>query len=182
MNYIKHLENNFKNIILNKNMSDKTLLKTALELKEVFNLFDKESDGTINKEELTNISRCLFKHDCTEEEITNLMKLMDVDGNGKIDFEEFFLVMNKNKDIQLKKEEVLEAFRFFDIRGDGNIPKPELKFLIDQLGFQMLKENEINELLNEYDLTSGDDFDYKEIMAEFYGEEIQTPLPSQPNQ
>jgi Ca2+-binding EF-hand superfamily protein len=163
-------------------MSDKTLLKTAIELKEVFNLFDKESDGTINKEELTNISKCLFKHDCTEEEIVNLMKLMDVDGNGKIDFEEFFLVMNKNKDIQLQNEEVLNAFKFFDTKNDGTIPKHELKFLIDQLGFQMLKENEINEMINEYDLTSGDDFDYKEIMREFYGEEHQTQLPSQANQ
>jgi calmodulin len=128
-----------------------------------------------------NIAKCLFKHDSNEEDINNLMKNMDVDGNGKIDFEEFFLVMNSNKDVRLKKEAVLDAYKHFDVKGDGTVSKSELKFLVDQLGFQMFKENEIIEIINEYDLTSGDDFDYIDIMKQFYGEEI-IETPQQPIQ
>ena len=57
-------------------------------IKEAFDLFDKDSDGTIELSELkavvNDLGRCV-----SDEELETLMKDVDADGNGSIDFDEF---------------------------------------------------------------------------------------------
>ncbi|GMT36621.1 hypothetical protein PFISCL1PPCAC_27918, partial [Pristionchus fissidentatus] len=68
---------------------------TYTQLREQFELFDKDKDGFIEKTEMIDIVRELalgasFPRDVIEQ----LFREADVDGDGKISFEEFVLAVN----------------------------------------------------------------------------------------
>lgn len=62
-------------------------------IREVFNLFDSNRDGTVSIEEL-KIALQALDSQLSKEELRELAKSIDVDGNGFIDFEEFKELMN----------------------------------------------------------------------------------------
>ena len=70
------------------------------ELKEYFDMFDRDKDNLINEKELGNILRSLG-HDPTDQDLTEMIKEVDNDSDSKIEFEEFLKIMN-NKLKQLK--------------------------------------------------------------------------------
>ena len=53
--------------------------------KEVFSLFDKDSDGYIITNELGTVM-CSLKQNPTEAELQDMISEVDADGNGTIDF------------------------------------------------------------------------------------------------
>ena len=57
---------------------------TDAELRAAFNVFDKDGNGTINKEELIQVMKSIGEG-FSEEEIEEMMKEADKDGNGTID-------------------------------------------------------------------------------------------------
>ncbi|MCJ1454382.1 Calmodulin [Mycoblastus sanguinarius] len=61
---------------------------TEAELRAAFNVFDRDGNGTINKEELVQIMKSIGEG-FTDEEIEEMMKEADKDGNGTIDYDEF---------------------------------------------------------------------------------------------
>lgn len=66
--------------------------KEADELKQAFDVFDKDADGTISGKELEVVMKALGEH--IDRETINLMiESVDTDKNGYIDFEEFRLMM-----------------------------------------------------------------------------------------
>ena len=62
------------------------------EYKEAFTIFDKDGSGCISVEELGNVFVTLG-HECTEEEVADMVKSVDVDGNNEVDFGEFCTLM-----------------------------------------------------------------------------------------
>lgn len=62
------------------------------ELLEAFKLFDLDGGGTISRNELETLMKCLGQ-DLTTEEITQIIDEVDVDGDGEISFEEFKMIM-----------------------------------------------------------------------------------------
>ncbi|XP_077988375.1 uncharacterized protein LOC144442857 isoform X1 [Glandiceps talaboti] len=58
------------------------------ELKEAFQVFDKDNGGSISYAELRGVIRNLGE-DLTDAEIDQMVRAADADGNGEIDFEEF---------------------------------------------------------------------------------------------
>eukprot|EP00485_Elphidium_margaritaceum_P016971 CAMPEP_0202727612 /NCGR_PEP_ID=MMETSP1385-20130828/185211_1 /ASSEMBLY_ACC=CAM_ASM_000861 /TAXON_ID=933848 /ORGANISM="Elphidium margaritaceum" /LENGTH=283 /DNA_ID=CAMNT_0049393855 /DNA_START=38 /DNA_END=889 /DNA_ORIENTATION=- len=65
------------------------------ELKEAFEVFDKDGNGEISSQELSSIMKALGE-DFKEEEIFYMMKEADQDDNGAIDFEEFKQLMHND--------------------------------------------------------------------------------------
>ena len=61
---------------------------TEVELKETFDLMDRDKSGTVDAFELKQIMMCLG-HGLSIEESEQLIELADKDGNNEIDFEEF---------------------------------------------------------------------------------------------
>eukprot|EP00930_Biecheleria_cincta_P070243 TRINITY_DN57896_c0_g1_i1.p1 TRINITY_DN57896_c0_g1~~TRINITY_DN57896_c0_g1_i1.p1 ORF type:complete len:260 (+),score=75.25 TRINITY_DN57896_c0_g1_i1:74-853(+) len=57
-------------------------------LREAFNIFDKDKNGGIDKEELKSVMISLG-HSPDAKELDDVMAQADTDGNGEIDFEEF---------------------------------------------------------------------------------------------
>jgi len=84
-----------------------------IEFKEVFSLFDKDGDGTINTTELGTVMRALGQNP-TEQEIEQMIEEVDVDGNGEIDFDEFCNLMIKKMKESEPEEELVEVFKIFD--------------------------------------------------------------------
>jgi len=58
------------------------------ELKDAFEVFDTDGNGTISKSELKQLMSNLGQN-LTDEELNAMMDEADTDGNGEIDFNEF---------------------------------------------------------------------------------------------
>ncbi len=58
------------------------------ELKIAFNKFDKDGSGSIDKQELADLSKELGS-ELTEEQLQNALKDLDLNGDGVIDIDEF---------------------------------------------------------------------------------------------
>jgi len=68
------------------------------ELQSVFDLFDRDGDGTIDAEELSTLMKKLG-FEPNEEKLMEVVRSVDKNGNGKLEFDEFcdFLKAAKNK-------------------------------------------------------------------------------------
>ena len=62
------------------------------ELRERFKLFDKDGNGTISREELSQVMAQLGEK-LSEEEIDEMIQDADKNGDGQIDYEEFVKYM-----------------------------------------------------------------------------------------
>ncbi|KAK0609033.1 Calmodulin [Lasiodiplodia hormozganensis] len=65
------------------------------EIREIFNVFDRDGSGTINSSELRHVMKAIGEN-LTDAEIDDLIKEADVDGNGTIDYEEFARFFKKD--------------------------------------------------------------------------------------
>jgi len=66
-----------------------------LEMRDVFQLFDKDKNGYICSRELASVLRA-YGCNPTEREVFSLMAEVDVNHNGKIELSEFVLMMHNN--------------------------------------------------------------------------------------
>ena len=57
-------------------------------IREAFNLFDKDSDGTIELKEMKAVMNDLGRT-VSDKELEDMIEDVDADGNGSIDFDEF---------------------------------------------------------------------------------------------
>jgi calmodulin len=64
------------------------------EMRVVFNSFDTDGNGFLDKEELKNAFKD-FKGGLTDEEVDALMVEADTNGDGKVSFEEFVALIKK---------------------------------------------------------------------------------------
>jgi Ca2+-binding EF-hand superfamily protein len=67
-------------------------------LKELFEFFDKNSDGVISRSELIELVEVLLSEKGIGKS-SNIMKEFDIDQNGVIDFEEFELLCTTHIDL-----------------------------------------------------------------------------------
>ncbi|KAK4775879.1 hypothetical protein SAY87_023840 [Trapa incisa] len=76
------------------NLMARKMKETAAddELKEAFQVFDKDQDGYISPEELRRVMLNLGEK-LTDEEVEMMVKEADLDGDGQINYEEFIRMM-----------------------------------------------------------------------------------------
>jgi len=113
--------------------------KELKEFKEVFALFDKNSDGTISTSELGGILRGLNQN-FNERQLQQMIKQVDRNGDGQIDFDEFVLMMDSRPNVGGDLDELQEAFKIFDKNGDGHITAEELSSIMHNLGQDIDRE------------------------------------------
>mmetsp|Transcript_82196 Transcript_82196/g.266186 ORF Transcript_82196/g.266186 Transcript_82196/m.266186 type:complete len:161 (+) Transcript_82196:95-577(+) len=116
------------------------------EYKQVFDLYDKDGDGTINTNMLGTVMRCLGLNP-TEDEIKAWVNEYDKDCDGTLDFEEEFLPLMKVKIVDLDDEaDLCLAFEAFDRDGSGHIAATEFRHVMKILG-QKASDEEIDRML-----------------------------------
>eukprot|EP01066_Platyproteum_vivax_P008990 Platyproteum_vivax@DN390_c0_g1_i1.p1 len=90
------------------------------EIKEAFNLFDADGNGTISTKELKVAMRALG-FEPKKEEIKKMISEVDKDGNEMIQYSEFLELMTQKMAERDPRDEMLKAFRLFDDDETGKI-------------------------------------------------------------
>ncbi|CAF0996468.1 unnamed protein product [Adineta ricciae] len=100
--------------------SSKLTNQQMKELREAFDLFDRDHSGSISSGELKQLLLALnFKP--SEALLRKVMREMDTDGNGTIEFNEFVKAMTGIYSRVLTDEEMHRAFRCFDKDDSGKL-------------------------------------------------------------
>ena len=141
-----------------ENLTDETINQFHY----LFDLFDKDSSGTITTKELGTVMRNLGQNP-SEEELKQLIREVDLNGDGTIDFKEFLCLMVKKMDDSDIDQELQDAFKFFDGDKDGYIPSLELRNAMNNLGDEYTPE-EAEEMIKEGDLDNDGKISFDEFM------------------
>ncbi|XP_052103934.1 neo-calmodulin-like isoform X1 [Mytilus californianus] len=141
--------------------------KVVSDFKEVFELFDKDGDGTITIKELDTVMRSLGQNP-TENEVKEMVQKVDKDGNGTIEFPEFLqMATDMMKSVDLA-DEVRDAFRLFDKNGDGYVTAPELKTILSNNG-EKISDEELDAMVKDADVDGDGKINYEEFVSMLEG-------------
>lgn len=124
-------------------------------LREIFNHFDMDSDGSLTHLELAALLRSLGVKP-TGDEIHAAVSQMDKNGNGYIEFDELAkaILADMSDEIIINQDQLLEVFRSFDRDGNGYITAAELAGSMAKMGHP-LTYRELADMMSEAD-TNGD--------------------------
>ncbi|XP_076096068.1 neo-calmodulin-like isoform X2 [Mytilus galloprovincialis] len=141
--------------------------KVVSDFKEVFELFDKDGDGTITIKELDTVMRSLGQNP-TENEVKEMVQKVDTDGNGTIEFPEFLqMATDMMKSVDLA-DEVRDAFRLFDKNGDGYVTASELKTILSNNG-EKISDEELDAMIKDADVDGDGKINYQEFVSMLEG-------------
>ncbi|CAA0833257.1 Calmodulin-like protein 5 [Striga hermonthica] len=108
------------------------------ELKRVFQMFDRNGDGWITRDELSGSleNMGIFIPD---DELALMIGKIDANGDGCVDMDEFEAlyrnIITGERDTD-GEEDMREAFNVFDLNGDGFITADELRSVLAGLGLE----------------------------------------------
>ncbi|KAL0380707.1 UNVERIFIED_CONTAM: putative calcium-binding protein CML16 [Sesamum calycinum] len=125
------------------------------QLKDIFDRFDMDRDGSLTQLELAALLRSLGLRP-TGNQIHILWAKMDANGNGFIEFEELVeaILPDITEQVLINQEQLMKVFRAFDRDGNGYITAAELAGQMAKMG-QPLTYHELTEMMQEAD-TNGD--------------------------
>ncbi|KAK7846273.1 calmodulin-like protein 5 [Quercus suber] len=106
-----------------------------MELKRVFQLFDRNGDGRITKKELNDSLENLGIF-IPDKELIQMIEKIDINGDGCVDIDEFGELYQSIMDERDEEEDMKEAFNVFDQNGDGFITVNELRSVLASLGLK----------------------------------------------
>lgn len=132
------------------------------EFRHVFELFDKNGDGSIDANEIGQVMRSLGMNP-TNKEIADLIAEVDKNGNQRLDFQEFVAFMSKHWHERDQEAELRDAFRLFDRDNSGYITINELKQVMINMG-EKLNQEELEDMMREADVNRDGKLDYQEFV------------------
>ncbi|KAL5216176.1 hypothetical protein ABZP36_007577 [Zizania latifolia] len=151
------------------------------ELARVFELFDRNGDGRITREELED-SLGKLGIPVAADELAAMIARIDANGDGCVDVEEFGelyrAIMSGDKDdgagAEGEKEEddgdMREAFRVFDANGDGYITVDELGAVLASLGLKQGRTpEECRRMIGQVDRDGDGRVDFHEFLQMMRG-------------
>merc|ERR1712000_707363 len=112
--------------------------------KAVFNLFARDSDGTISSNDLQTVMRSqgVNPHD---DDVKEFLIQSDLDNKGRIEFPEFSIFLGKCKRQSDIEEDLIQAFKVFDADNTGVITNTDLYTILCELGDCKIKDEELED-------------------------------------
>ncbi|XP_073055080.1 probable calcium-binding protein CML15 [Primulina eburnea] len=125
------------------------------QLKDIFDRFDMDRDGSLTQLELAALFRSLGLKPAGDQ-LHSMLANMDANVNGSIEFDELVgaILPDLNEQILINQDQLLEVFRSFDRDGNGYITMAELAGQMAKMG-QPLTYRELSNMMQEAD-TNGD--------------------------
>ena len=142
------------------NITDQLTPNQLNDLREAFDLFDKDGNGDISVNELHSLFRC-FGARKTPEEIAEILVKFDEDQSGLIEFDEFVAMMAETILEPDVDPELTEAYKVFD-RNEGGISPQELKEVLAKFGYHMSNE-EVQDMVDECDWDGDGQLNFEEF-------------------
>jgi len=119
------------------------------EIKEAFNLFDTDRNGSIDVRELKAAMRALG-FEMKKEDVKKMLQDLDKDVNGLISLDEFIGMMTGKMGDRDSVDEITKVFQLFDEDKTGFITFRNLKRVCQELN-ENLTDEEIQEMIYEAD-------------------------------
>lgn len=133
------------------------------EIREAFNLFDTDGNGTIDPKELKEAMQSLG-FEAKNQTIYQIIADIDKDGTGDIDFEEFLDLMTAGISNTDSKEDVQKVFNLFDDDKTGYISLQNLKRVSKDLG-ETMSDAELLEMIERADADQDGQISFEEFYA-----------------
>ncbi|KAI9209433.1 calmodulin [Polychytrium aggregatum] len=119
------------------------------EYREAFNLFDKDSDGQLDINEVGTVMRALGQNP-TQAELNQIKANFQAKGKTQIDFSDFLPLMASPRDASNMKRDVEAAFKVFDKENLGYINVNQLVHILTSVGEKLTKD-EVNDMIKAAD-------------------------------
>ena len=135
------------------------------EYKEIFDSYDINKNGKIERKEMKIILKKLGKNG-TQEEIDEIWRALNkIESDSTISFDDFIEFINrfnltKNS---MSTDDIINAFEIFDRNHDGTISINEFKHILMDLG-QKLSEDEVEEIFQDIDFNEDGKINYREFV------------------
>ena len=125
------------------------------ELHEAFNIFDVESDGSIDSKHLIILMNSLKQYP-SQKELEKILNEFNIDKNGQIYFNQFLKIMAKRlKNIKEDEDRYLKnLFSNLDRNNNGLISIHEIRYIVTHSN-ENISEKDIETIMKEAD-TDGD--------------------------
>lgn len=135
------------------------------QLRDIFNRFDMDRDGSLTHLELAALLRSLGLKP-SGDQVHILLANMDANGNGSVEFDELAgaILPDLDEQVLLNTDQLMEVFRSFDRDGNGYITAAELAGQMAKMGHP-LTYRELSEMMREADANGDGVISFGEFAA-----------------
>lgn len=131
------------------------------ELKQIFDFFDSDGNGSLSRDEISNLLRSL-NINLNDRDLDSIFISIDKSSINAINFSSFSRWIAEKVDIKSDKK-LLDIFNLIDVDGSGSISTAEIRELLDALNIDIL-DNEIEAMVQSSDLDGNGFIDYDEFV------------------
>ena len=149
---------------IQKSITEKFTDEQLAEFRDLFNMFDKENQGsTLTPNVLAAVMKAVGQTP-TESDMIDLMREMDLDHSGTIDFYEFVTMISHRMRPNESQNEIRKAFALFDRNQDGLITFDDLKATMEKyLPPNVTNEHEIRQMIELGDRTGNNAVSFEDF-------------------
>ena len=144
-------------------MSDEIEDEKLIDCKIIFDLFDKDKDGTITTSDLDDSIRASGLNP-TQNELDQIKSQLDKENDGRITFSKFLDIYLTCQQNAPTEETLLECFKAFDKKNEGRINFEEFKKAMTTVG-DCMDEASFDEIMEKVEHKDGY-INYGEVVKE----------------